>query len=271
MAIRISTAESSIADKLLAFCDKYIPLIEQKLRRRMLATLTRRLQRAMRNHFEQREKEILHRIEWAWKAKMEAVSTIDWILLHAFDYDEEMELLRVVLGGFYIEAGEWGANHLLRSVGSQIGRDVIYRGSTSWIKDHAIEFGEKYADMITETTNQAIRDEIGEAIAMGDDLDKAMDRIASVYSDAQGYRSEMIARTEMARAYNSSALEQAKALGIKQYNWVGCDPSCPICGPFMAGGPYSAAEIEDFIASTHPNCVGGQVPVVPEDFTEPIP
>jgi len=202
---------------------------------------------------------------------MEAVSTLDWLLLHVFDYDEEMELLRVVLGGFYIEAGEWGVNHLLRSVSSQIGRDVIYRGSTEWIRDNAIKFGKEYADLITDTTNQAIRDQIAEAIKEGEVLDDVMGRIASVYRDAEGYRSEMIARTEMARAYNASSLEQAKALGIKQYDWVGCDPSCPICGPFLAGGPYTAAEIDNIIGSTHPNCVGGQVAIVPEDFIEPIP
>jgi len=60
-------------------------------------------------------------------------------------------------------------------------------------------------------------------------------------------------------------------LGIEKFDWVGCDPDCPICGPFLAGSPYTANEVEDIINSTHPNCAGGEVAIVPEDFMEPIP
>lgn len=271
MVTKIAIAESSTADKLRALIANLLPLYEQKIRRRKLEDLTRRLRRAVANHFKQRERVVLHNLQTAWRAKMEAIATSEWIAIHAFDYDEEMEALRLLLGGFYIEAGEWGVNHLLASVSAQVGKKVIYRGSMEWIRDNAIVFGQKYADLVTETTNQAIRDAIAESIGLGEGLDDVMARISDVYADAEGYRSEMIARTEMARAYNASALEQAKALGITQYDWVGCDPACPICGPYLQGGPYTAAEIAEIINGTHPNCAGGEVAIVPDDFVEPIP
>jgi len=254
--------------KIIDFCGEWIPIYEAKVRRRGLASLTQRMRRATRNHFQEREQVARGRLRWAWSQIMEAVERLtraQWITMHIFDMDEEEALLMSLFSPYYIEAGEYGAGASTSRISGAVGRPVIYRGATNWIGDNAIKFGKKYAHSVSDTTNHAIRDEIADAIRQGEGIDKVMDRIASVYRDAEGYRSEMIARTEMSRAYNASALEQSKAFGITQFDWDGCDPACPICGPFL-GGPHTAEEIGAFIGATHPNCMGTQIDHIPEDF-----
>ena len=261
---------TDINQKILNFCDKWLPIYENKDRRYRLKSITKELRKATRNHFKERERGVLFRLEWAWKQKMEATARqlpkADWITMHVYDLQEEQAMLATLLESFYIEAGDEGAALAARRLSNILGREIIYSGSTEWIQNNAIKFGKKHSRLVSNTTNQKIRDEIANAIKHGEDLNGVMKRITSVYSDAEGYRSEMIARTEMRKAYNASSTAQEKALGIKQWNWLGCDPSCSICGPFMGGNPHTADEIESFNIEVHPNCDGYEDPIVPEDF-----
>ncbi|HEC88452.1 MAG TPA: hypothetical protein ENI52_03955 [Thermoplasmata archaeon] len=249
--------------------DKLITIYENKVRQRRLDQLAKRLQKTLIFHQRERKKQILLKIRTVWRNKNEAVerlSRADWITMHIFDLQEEGELLSTIFQPFYIEAGEEGQMYALRYLSGKIGRDIIFKGATIWIQNNAIQFGKKYANMISKTTNQAIRNQIAEAIKLGENLNQVMERITKVYQAAEGYRSEMIARTEMGRAYTMSSIKQSKILGIKSWDWLGCNPVCPICGPFMDSNPHTYEEIAAFRMSTHPNCFGYDQPVVPEDF-----
>jgi hypothetical protein len=256
--------------KILIFCDKWIPIYERKNTQYKLASLTKKLRIAVRKHFKEREQGVLIRLEWAWKQMMEAtarrLNRVDWIALHIYDTEEEQAMLATLLQSFYVEAGEEGSATAMRIIGNKLNRKLVYSGSMEWIQNNAIKFGKKYSDIISDTTNQKIRDEIANAIRQGEDLNGVMKRISSVYSDAEGYRSEMIARTEMRKSYNASSIEQEKAVGIKSWIWSGCDPTCDICGPFMGSNPHTFDEVESFNIETHPNCDGQADPEVPEDF-----
>lgn len=265
MEAQVIELPTDVKQNVLSSVDSLIRIYEGKVRRNKLSTLTTRLRKAVRDHFEEREIEALAKLKWAWKQKMEAVSNADWIAMHIFDMDEEAVLLSSVFQPFYIEAGEAGREYALRHLSGVLGREVIYKGATIWVQNNAIKFGKKYASSVSETTNQAIRDGIAEAIKQGEDLNGVMDRIAKVYRAAEGYRSEMIARTEMSRSYSLSSIEQDSVMGIKLWNWSGCDPNCQICGPFMGGGPYTKAELFSAIP-LHPNCDGYEDPEVPDDF-----
>lgn len=261
---------TAIRQRVLDFCNDMILIYEKRVYRRKFGSLVQRLRVAVRNHFKERERDILMKLQWAWKSKMEAVARelprADWITMHIFDLDEERELLATILNSYYLEAGEAGVDRAITRLSKLLKRDIIYRGTTAWVQDNAINFGKKYAGLVSKTTNQAIRNEIAEAIKQGEDLNKVMKRIASVYKDAEGYRSEMIARTEMQKAYNIGSLQQDAAMGLDKFEWFGCNPACPICGPFIDDNPHTADEVYGFSASTHPNCNGDYAPIVPEDF-----
>jgi len=265
MEAAVIALPSGVKRSVLGSVDSLIRVYEGRVRRNKLSTLTTRLRKAVKDHYEEREIEAIVKLKWAWKQKMEAVSNTDWIAMHVFDLDEEAELLSSVFQPFYIEAGEAGRQYALKHLSGVLGREVIYKGATIWVQNNAIKFGKKYANEVSKTTNQAIRDGIADAIKQGEDLNAVMDRIAKVYRAAEGYRSEMIARTEMSRAYSLSSIDQDAALGIKLWNWEGCDPNCEICGPFMANGPYTRAELYSSIP-LHPNCDGYEESEVPDDF-----
>lgn len=256
--------------EILTACNNIIQIYENRKRVRTLNSLAVRLRQSMVRHFENRQRFVLGRLQALWPIKTEAISPLSydaqWITMHIYDRDEEQLLIVKILNPYYMEAGTAGTAAAIQALQNIIQREVIYRGSMHWIQNNAIKFGTKYADYITQTTNEAIRNEISEAIKLGENLDEVMQRIKDVYSEAAGYRSEMIGRTEMGRAYNSGALEQDKALGIEQWEWSGCDPACDICAPFLNGNPYDYDGIQNIIATTHPNCLGSESANVPQDF-----
>lgn len=254
--------ETATSELLSADTDLLTRFLESQRTQRRLAPLVARLHSELRKHYQNLRDNSIARLRSAWPKKHEALSQADYIALSIYDLGEDEILLARLLSEFYERAGTRGADDALVQTSRMIGRAVIYRGSRAWVRDNAIRFSRKYSREISATTNEAIREQIAEALEKGETLDDVMDRIASVYSEAAGYRSEMIARTEMGRGYNMSALVQDRVIGIDEYDWDGCDPSCPICGPFMDANPHTAAEVELFIANTHPNCTGNQIPTV---------
>ena len=81
--------------KILNFCDKWIPIYERKYKQYKLASLTTRMRTAVRNHFKERERGVLFRLNWAWKQIMESRS--DWIAGHIYDLEEEQAMLATLL------------------------------------------------------------------------------------------------------------------------------------------------------------------------------
>jgi len=259
--------QSDVKADILLFCDKYIPIYEDKIRRYKLATLVNNMQKAIRNHFKERLVTIRSRLSGVWKLKMEAVSNADWITYHIFDMDEEVAMLQDILKEFYMDAGEAGRLNALRHLSNILGYNVVYKGSILFVEQNAIKWGKKYAGTISETTEKAIRNQLATAIKEGEGIGDAMKRISDVYHAATGYRSEMIARTEMGRAYNIGGARQDAELGITQFEGcIGCDPDCLKCGPFQSSNPHTLEEIEDFEGSVHPNHVGSVASIVPEGF-----
>lgn len=208
---------------------------------------------------------------WALQQKQQAlfkqIARADWIITHAIDTDAEQMLMAQILKPFYESAGEAGADRAVKTLEAFMGRDIVFKGAQSWIKDNAIRFGKKYSKLITKNTNKMIRDEIALSIKEGGSLSKLMLQIkGKVLGPNQIYRAEMVGRTEMARSYNMSRLLQDSSMGIKDYTWDGCNPDCEICSEWLAGNPYKAEGIEYIIGSTHPNCAGGQNPIIANDF-----
>jgi SPP1 gp7 family putative phage head morphogenesis protein len=109
--------------------------------------------------------------------------------------------------------------------------DVSDPRAVQWAHDHAAEL----AEGISETTRQAIRDAIEEAVA-GDGIDAAYDTIEEAVGDAD--RAEMIARTETMTAANEGqregwdqAVEEGLLTGDEKREWIatGDEGVCDEC------------------------------------------
>ena len=88
---------SDVKDNILAFCNKHIPIYEDKVRRTKLAGLVNDMQKAIRSHFKERLVTVRSRLSVAWRQKMEARSSADWITDHIYDMDEEIAMLMDML------------------------------------------------------------------------------------------------------------------------------------------------------------------------------
>jgi len=241
--------------------------------KRLRHAATERLAHALRGklvtYFQEEGDRVSARIRRVWPIKTESLSyDVNQILRHVFDVDEESVYLEELLIPLNETAGRYGQKEALRQLSLRLAKKVIYRGSAAWIRDNAIRFGEKYAREISVHTNDLIRDQIARGIENGEGVTDVVNRIEVITRrQIEDYRAEIVARTEMGRAYNMSKLIQERVLGLEDYDWGGCDPGCLICGPFMGSNPHTAEEIENFVTGeSHPNCAGDEVPRVPADF-----
>ena len=85
MEATLTGLPSDVKRSVLGSVDSLIRIYEGRVRRNKLSTLTTRLRKAVRDHYEEREIEAMVKLKWAWKQKMEAVerlSKADWIAMH---------------------------------------------------------------------------------------------------------------------------------------------------------------------------------------------
>lgn len=140
--------------------------------------------------------------------------------------------------------------------------DVTNPRATEWAAEHAAWL----IDGISETTREAIREEVEAAFEDQFDVRDLADRIEDLIGDAS--RAQTIARTETMTASNQGQLEaweQAKEAGLlsggEQKEWIVTpdDRLCPICEP-MDG--VNVGLDEKFVVNgeeldgppAHPNC-----------------
>jgi SPP1 gp7 family putative phage head morphogenesis protein len=79
---------------------------------------------------------------------------------------------------------------------------------------------------ISNTTKEALKATLKQGVELGESIPKLAKRIASVYDDAQGYRSVLIARTETQTAMNNASLNsyrQSKVVEKKTWLTAGDD------------------------------------------------
>lgn len=88
---------------------------------------------------------------------------------------------------------------------------------TSWINSKSFAFSER----VNKTTEDALKDELTQAIQNGETITQVEDRIAGVFDIARGARTALIARTEVISASNEGAMESYKQSGVvEKTEWV---------------------------------------------------
>jgi SPP1 gp7 family putative phage head morphogenesis protein len=85
-----------------------------------------------------------------------------------------------------------------------------------WVKENGLD---RVTD-INNTTKEKLRITLADGIEAGEGIPHLRDRISSAYSDAKGYRSTLIARTETITTVNAGSLDTYKSAKVKQKEWL---------------------------------------------------
>lgn len=80
--------------------------------------------------------------------------------------------------------------------------------------------GDKITGEVNATTRQALKDTLAEGVDAGETTDQIAARIADVFDDAEGPRSYVIARTEIAQSSNFGAWAALDQGGVEEKEWL---------------------------------------------------
>lgn len=88
-----------------------------------------------------------------------------------------------------------------------------------------------FAETINETTRESLLKTINDALDNGEGVNDIKERVALVYKDAETYRTERIARTEVSASLNEGNIEAFKQAGIENVEWLAIvdDVTADIC------------------------------------------
>ena len=129
-------------------------------------------------------------------------------------------------------------------------------------------------------TIKALEKTLSEGQTAGESLTKLKKRVEEVYSDAEGYRAERIARTETLRSSNMTAEEVYKQNGYSKVEWFINPGACEFCQTYagrskeigssftMAGDVITGTDGNQMVIDysnidyppLHPNCTCSIVP-----------
>ncbi len=147
---------------------------------------------ALKRYFQRQQDTVNERLSKGVKeATDDPNELVDWS-------NEDKELLST-LNPLWIESLKEGYSVSNSTYAFGVSFDVLNPKFLSWVK----EFGLERAKGINETTKEALRKTLAEGVEAGESIPKLRDRVATVYSDAKGYRATLIARTETITTVNT--------------------------------------------------------------------
>lgn len=170
---------------------------------------------AVKHFFTEQEKEVLANLKDAEIPKGAKVNFGPWVEKILFAKAASDKLL-VEITGKYIKDNI--------KVGSAAIRKLLGTGQGDILNiPHVFDYLEKRAAAaiaVNEYTRDKIRASIAEGLNAGEDLGGIRDRITNVYKQAQGFRAETIARTEVGAAQNYGRTEEMKQQHVERKTWV---------------------------------------------------
>lgn len=193
------------------------------------------------------------------------------------EMDGQVMAIASVAKSHLVQAFNDGTEH-----GASLTKDLKLREdeTEAFITNHAFQFAKE----INRTTHVALKNALKEAVRNGDTPDKLASRIEEVFDGfEQADRAEMIARTELARAYTGGMLKQWRDSGMVSAKvWdASHGDACPICvelhgteiplksrfarvGDTIAGVAITYEDLNG--PPAHPNCLCTLQPVMKEEF-----
>lgn len=151
--------------------------------------------------------------------------------------------------------------------GGQAGNDAAngdgFNMDDSKVQEFIPKRAEYFAETINNTTSEDLLNSIQDGIDAGESLDEISARVADIYGKAQDYRTDMIARTEVAAASNFGSIQGYKQAGVEKHQWIVVDPKDEDClendGDIeVIGDAFPNGDTEPPV---HPNCQCTTIPI----------
>lgn len=216
------------------------------------------LKRKLRNYFAVQEKEVQKNLKSEMKgldAKEYQYKAIEDIL---FDFEKSVSsgisLITPFIQQYIKESGE---------IGNTAANGTGFDMATQKIKDFIPKRAEYFATTINDTTRESLLASIQEGIDSQESLDDISKRVADVYGKAQDFRTDMIARTEVAASSNFGSIQGYLQAGVTQHQWAVVNPEDDDCiendGVIVDIGDSFPSGDDD--PPVHPNCMCTTLPI----------
>lgn len=155
------------------------------------------------------------------------------------------------------------------NAGDKLAQGSGFDAGTKPLESFLTDRAKYFSDSVNGTTKDDLIASIQEGISQTESLDQISQRISDVYGLAKGYRTDMIARTEVAASSNFGAVQAYVQAGVTQHEWVVVDPQDDDCiendGAIVdIGDEFPSGDTE---APIHPNCQCTTVPVFGDGTT----
>lgn len=169
-------------------------------------------------------------------------------------WENELVLLVAFLGLFLLKWVEQGVSDSvarLRTVGLGIGEQVNIEAER-WANRHAL----RMAKGLNKTTRQLAKQRIAVWLRTGQDKQALVDSLSEIISPT--WRAEMIAQTEITRAYGeASRIVGERTEGVKTLRWgvFRDERLCPVCAPLEGVKQGKDGTFNGFRSPpAHPRC-----------------
>ena len=109
------------------------------------------------------------------------------------------------------------------SVYETLGIAVSFDVRAPYVQDYVTKRANQLAGNVTQTTYDAIKDQLAKGAAEGEDIPTLAKRIRNLFQQTYEKRAVTVARTEVISAYNGSTLQQALELGadvVAATEWI---------------------------------------------------
>jgi hypothetical protein len=172
----------------------------------------------LRGFFKTQLREVLDNLESEGlpKSQRYAKKSIDkWINKIIFDQAAQNKVLLKVAGDMYKDNIMIGAAAIAKLLGVDP-IDVL-------LSPYTATFIDKRSFImlsVNETTRDSLRVNLSEAIANGESIGDIRNRITNIYSEAQGFRAETIARTEVGSAQNYGRTQEMEVNKAEKKVWI---------------------------------------------------
>ena len=166
-----------------------------------------------------------------------------------------MAIGRPIITAVLREAGQQAVRDYSLGIDFNLRNPLVER----WLGDRMRTFSRD----ITDTTRDAISEQLREAHRLGESIPQMQRRIEG-YFDQQGpMRAERIARTETVFASNRGAIEAYRQSGVvDEWEWLVAFDPCPICEPYAGRRFGLDAPHPPFL---HPQCRCASAGIVKEE------
>ena len=222
-----------------------------------ITPLENNFKRAMIKYFQEQELEVLRALR-----KNKSITKDVSDALNVPKSKNELEAL--------IEVALPRITEIVKINGTAAFAELGIEGSFDVTNPEVIKFIKKRAGLliksIGDTTLEKLKKTLAAGVDIGESIPKLAERISGVFTDAKGYRSTLIARTETIASSNSGALEAYKQSGVvEKKEWLATmddrvrDEHASMNGEKVGlNEPFSNGEM----APSSPNCRCTILPVI---------